>query len=607
MAEGGSGPDLTSLSLEQLGNVHVTSVSRYDERLTDAPASVYVISGEEIRRANVHSLPEALRLAPNLQVAQINAYQYAITARGFNSSTANKLLVLIDGRTIYTPLYSGVFWDAQDVLLQDIDRIEVVSGPGGTLWGANAVNGVINIVTKKASESSGTFVSATDGQVQQEVALRHGGSTGASGGAYRAYVKFDDWNHSTTADGNAALDGWHRAQAGFRADWHPANVEMTVQGDIYGDQIDQTQAMLQRNSGANLLVRWECLLPSDSIVQLQTYYDHTSRNYPGLFSEKLDILDVAAQVIEASNTSGQTVWGGGYRTADDRVGSSAFLAVLPAHMQLQWGNVFAQRVWTLTPDFQITTGARFEYNSYTHIEFLPSLRLTWKPTQDELLWTGLSRAVRAPSRIDTDFYFPGHPPYQLAGGPGFRSEIADTLDVGWRTQAGNDLSYSLTAFHSLYQHLESIEPSGNSTYVVGNQNSGRTNGLEAWATYEATVNWTVSAGLLLQTETFSGPYLSASSLGNDPHSQLSLKSHWTIGNGKSLDMFLRHVGQLPSPATPAYTTLDLSARWRLSQDVELTISGRNLLGSPHEEFTQATAGSSIVLQRAIDVTLKASF
>src|SRR5881392_3479595 len=286
--------DLADLSIEELGNIQITSVSKHTERLSDAPAAIFVITGDDIRRSGATRLPEALRLAPNLEVARVSASSYAISARGFNNTVANKLLVLIDGRTVYTPLFSGVFWDAQDTLLEDVDRIEVISGPGTTLWGANAVNGVINVITRRAAETQGALLVAGAGNLERGAAARQGGKLGADG-AFRVYGKISDRDQTSRADGTSAHDSWDSGQVGFRADWGTAAGAFTLQGDAYRGTIDQAAAGDIRISGGNLLGRWARQLSGGDRVQAQAYFDNTGREIPGTFEERLNIFDVEFQ------------------------------------------------------------------------------------------------------------------------------------------------------------------------------------------------------------------------------------------------------------------------------------------------------------------------
>src|SRR5438552_11121534 len=390
--------DIGDLSIEELSNIKITSVSRHAERLSDAPAAIFVITGEDIRRSGATRLSEALRLAPNLEVARTSASSYAISARGFNNTIANKLLVLIDGRTVYTPLFSGVFWDAQDVMLEDVERIEVISGPGATLWGANAVNGVINVITRRAAETQGTLLAAGAGNLERGAAARQGGKLGEDG-AFRVYGKVSDRDRTLRADGTSAHDSWDSGQAGFRADWGTAAGAFTLQGDAYRGTIDQASGDI-RISGGNVLGRWARQLSGGDRVQVQAYFDNTEREIPGTFTERLNILDVEFQHALRVGSQHSVIWGGGYRRADDHVSNTAAIAFLPADRNLRWGNLFVQDEIALHGDqLRLTLGTKAQSNPYTGTEFLPSARIAWKPDASRLVWSALSRAVRAPARL----------------------------------------------------------------------------------------------------------------------------------------------------------------------------------------------------------------
>jgi iron complex outermembrane receptor protein len=592
------------LSLEELNDYRITSVSRREQRLGDTAAAAYVITAEAIQRAGATSLPEALRLAPNLLVARINAYQYAISARGFNGSTANKLLVMIDGRTVYTPLYSGVFWDAQDVLLAEVDRIEVISGPGGTIWGTNAVNGIINIVTRRAGASGGDLLEAGGGASGSTLAMRHGG--GDDDGAWRLYAKTAHWRPSARADGSLEPDGWNQDQAGFRADWRGAGGETSVMGDLYQGSANQRVPGRQHRSGANLLARWDSPAGDAGHWSVQGYLDRTSRTIPGTFGEELNTADLEAHYSSAGGEAGQTIAGGGYRLAADRV-SNTLLAFLPARRTLHWSNLFAQHERELAPGWRLTAGLRLEHNDYTGLETLPSAKLAWQWQPGQLGWLGLARSVRAPSRIDRDFYFPAKPPFVLAGGPQFSAEVARSVELGWRGQAGSMLNYTVVLHRSQYQRLRSLDPQPGGVFVLGNKIHGRSQGLDSWATLQLRSDWSLELQALLLDEHFDGANLAGSPPGNDPHAQTSLRSRWTLDGGRTLDLAVRHVSRLPSPAVPAYTVLDLNLGWQLTRQLQLVLGARNLLNRRHQEFPFGTATNPIQGERALDLLLSARF
>lgn len=586
---------LAEMTLEQLSDIVVTSVSRREERLADAAASIFLISNDDIRRSGATSLPEALRLAPNLQVARINAHQYAISARGFNSSTANKLLVLIDGRTVYTPLYSGVFWDAQRVMLEDVERIEVISGPGGTVWGANAVNGVINVITRAARDTQGTIVAAGVGNLERSTAARTGGELGEKG-HYRVYGQIFDRSNSALADQSPARDAGQTGQGGFRADFGNDAERVTLQGNAYRGRIEQIPGT-REISGANLLARWDRRLEGGSALHFQTYYDHTERDHPTVFSEKLDTFDIEFNHALQPVAGHKLIWGAGYRYAHDRIGNSATIAFLPAERDLHWGNVFIQDQISLRPDLDFTVGLKAERNPYTGFEYLPNLRLAWSPDRDRLLWSAWSRAVRAPARIDREFFSPANPPYRTAGGPNFQAEVANVLEVGYRAQPSRRMWYSVTAFHHAFDRLRSVEqrPGGDE---LENRIDGTSTGIEAWGTYRASDAWRLSGGLVvmnqkLRREAGSTDVRGLPALGNDPGRTVILRSAFDITPRHEFDLIVRHAGELPNPAVPSYTAVDARLGWRPQPDVELSLLVQNLFDSGHPEFGAAETRSEV--------------
>ncbi|NRR31120.1 TonB-dependent receptor [Oxalobacteraceae bacterium] len=606
-AGGVAGEDLINLSLEELSDFRVTSVSKKEERLADAPAAIYVITGEAIQRAGARSLPEALRLAPNLQVAQINASQYAISARGFNSSTANKLLVMIDGRTVYTPLYSGVFWDAQNTMLLDIDRIEVVSGPGGTVWGTNAVNGVINVISKTADKTVGQAARFSGGSNGSGVEARHGAVF--DGGAYRLYLKGDRWRATQRANGAANPDAWSSSQAGLRSDWHGALGDFSLLADVYQGAERQSAPGAVRIAGANTLLRWDRNFDGGAHLHAQAYLDRTTRQVPGTYGEALNTLDLELQYSSAMANGLQSIVGGGYRIGADRVDNSAFLAFLPARRKLHWANLFGQQERALGPDLRLISGLRLESNDYTGIEWLPSVKLAWKPQAERTVWLGLARSVRAPSRLDTELYAPAKAPFLVAGGPQFRSEIAYTLELGLRGQSANRWTYALAGFLGRYQRLRSFGQDSSGAYVLENRISGQMRGLEANAGYQATPDWQLEGAVTLLRSRFDGP-VAQSMPGDDPRVQLGLRSKWNFGGKRQFDLALRHVGALPAPAVSAYTVLDLHLGLPLSARTELRLGARNLLDRRHTEYPSgsgAALANPIVIERALDLTLTARF
>lgn len=585
--------------------VEVTSVSKRPERLAEAAASIYVITGDDIRRSGARTLPEALRLAPNLHVAQAHASGYAITARGLNNTAANKLLVLIDGRSVYTPLFSGVFWDVQDVLLEDVERIEVISGPGSTLWGTNAVNGVINVITRSARDTQGTLLAAGAGNREFGGAARYGGSLGSNGG-YRLYAKHLDHDHTWTGSGMAKTDAWHKTQAGFRADWGGARDQFTLQGDAYrgsmGQPLPGTISIAGITlaldtipvSGANLIARWARALEGGSSVSVQAYVDYTERTVPPTFSENLTTTDVQVQHSLRPIGLHTITWGAQYRYARDRVDNSEFVAFLPARVNQTWLSLFAQDEIALSSTVKMTLGARLERNDYTGYEFLPTARLSWALAPDHLLWTAFTRTVRAPSRLDRDTFVPGTPPFLLTGGAPVRSEIAKVYEVGYRGRPLKSLSYSATVFRADYDHLRTQEIAASGTSVFfGSGMEGETTGVEMWALYQVLPTWRLRGGLTFLDERlrlkagsndFTAPRAQE---GRDPERTWMVASSVDLTHRIELDMRLRYVSALTGPPVPAYSAADLRIGWNVRKDLELSVTGENLFDNGHAEFTDA--------------------
>jgi len=428
---------LKKLSMEELMDIEVTSVSRHPEKLLQAASAIQVITGEDIRRSGATSVPEALRLADNLDVAQQNSHDWNISARGFNTDLANKLLVLMDGRTLYTPLFSGVFWDVQDYLLEDLDRIEVISGPGGTLWGANAVNGVINITTKSAKETQGGFVELGGGtELQDFVGVRYGGTL-APNVYYRVYAKYFDRDNEVFGSGRDAADHWKMARSGFRVDAAgSAQNPLTLQGDVYSGDEGLPAGGTNEVSGGNILGRWSHTFLDESDLSLQMYYDRTHISSPkasngfapaGILTDDLDTYDLDFQHHFRLGMQHRFTWGLGFRFTRDKVGNAPSVEFLPARLDQRLDSGFVQDEIALRTDITLTLGTKLEHNDYTGYETEPSGRLQWDATPKQMLWGAISRAVRTPSRIDRDLVEPTFlaaplPASILDGGPNFTSE-----------------------------------------------------------------------------------------------------------------------------------------------------------------------------------------
>ena len=585
--------DLKSLSIEQLMNLEVSSVSRRPERLTQAASAIQVITQEDIRRSGASSLPEALRLAPNLQVAQIDSRQWAIGARGFNGTTANKLLVLIDGRTVYTPLYSGVFWDAQDIPLPDIDRIEVISGPGATLWGANAVNGVINVITKDSSDTQGFFLSGGGGtELNGLGTVRYGGELG-SDARYRIYGRGFARDAAVLPGGQDAGDDWHFEQGGFRMDWDASdNDRVTLQGDLYDGRIDQPSASDIGVSGGNVLAKWSRMISETSNLAAQLYYDRTHRDIPDTFGEDLDTYDLELQHTLRLGARHDMVWGLGYRLIGDHVINSEALAFLPADVTRQWFTGFVQDEIAVAPNqLHIVVGTKVEHNDYTGFEIQPSARVNWTLSTSGTLWGAVSRALRTPSRIDRELFAPAQPPYAIAGGPNFQSEEELAHELGYRHQRAS-LALSVATFYNRYHGLRSVEqvnPPDPFPVVLGNGQDGESYGVEVTADYWITRQWSLRVGYTeLRVHVWPNPGSTDTSRGsaesNAPDRQFFLHSSVDLPARLRLDAGFRAIDDLSFQQVPAYAELNAKITWQPTANLGLSVVGLNLLHRRHAEF-----------------------
>lgn len=580
--------DVANLSLEQLGNIIVTSVSRREERLASAAASIYVISADDIRRSGATSIPEALRLAPNLLVARADTNQYAISARGFTNVLANRLLVLIDGRIVYSPLFSGVFWEVQDVMLEDVERIEVISGPGATLWGGNAVNGVINVITRNARDTQGVLAAAGTGNREQGGAVRYGGKVGD--GHYRVYGKHFDRQGTQRANGTPVLDASARSQTGFRADWGRNGRALTVQGDAYRSDIEQTVGGSRDLAGMNLLARLSETRADGSSVRMQGYYDRVERDQPGSIRETLDIVDLEFQHGFVPIPNHQVLWGAGFRYMNDQIENinPAALGFLPPGRDLKTYQAFVQDEWRLRADLTLTIGIKAEHNDYSGLEWLPSARVAWALSPDHVVWSAVSRAVRAPSRIDRELFAPANPPFFLAGGPSFESEISNVFELGYRAQASPALSYSVTGFYHDHQHLRSFEPRAGGA-VFENRVAGSTRGVEAWGTWRPVSAVRLDAGWVELRQRLSADPGSlatpvGSGHGNDPRRWFMLRSAIDITPRHEFDIMARYVGELPNPIVPSYTSVNARFGWHVSRELELSLVLQDIFERSHPEW-----------------------
>jgi iron complex outermembrane receptor protein len=599
--------ELKQLNVEDLMNIQVTSVARHPEKLIEAASAIQVITQEDIRRSGATSIPEALRLADNLQVAQKNSHDWAISARGFNTKLGNKLLVMIDGRTIYSPLYSGVFWDVQDYLLEDIDRIEVISGPGGALWGANAVNGVINIITKSAADTQGLYAEAGGGSQPQDFAgVRYGGAL-APGTQFRVYGKYFDRNAEVLANGNSGSDAWRQARGGFRVDSErSAQDRFTVQGDIYGGHEDMPRTgRTAYTSGDNILARWSHDLSEQSDLSLQSYFDQTHLTDPvaplafagapaGTLHDDLTTYDVDFQHRFRLGPANRIVWGVGFRRTHDVVGNAPAVAFFPAVLDHNLYSAFVQDEILVRKTLSFTLGTKLEHNDYTGVEVEPDARLSWKISSDQALWAAISRAVRTPSRIDRDLS-EAAPPYLVVvtGGPNYTSETVIAYELGYRTQITSKFTGSISSFYNSYDDVRSVSVTPNTVlpYYFANNLYGHNYGLEFSGHYQVSDGWSLHAGYTLLKESLHvqpGQF----DLNNaryeiaDPQHQLSLRSSLNLPGRVEFDAGLRWVDTLHNTTgtVPSYCELNTRLAWHAGERLELSIVGQNLLHNHHPEY-----------------------
>jgi iron complex outermembrane receptor protein len=533
-----------------------------------------------------------LRQAPNLQVAQITASRYAITARGFNGGVSDKLLVLVDGRSIYTPFSSGVNWDLQDVPPETIERIEVISGPGGTLWGANAVNGVINIITRRSGDTQGLVATLGGGNTEIRGDLHYGGKLGDRL-SYRAYVTgFDHFNRNRSATGTTGRDAWHKIQGGFRMDWTPADDLVTVQGDIYDGSEQQRNTARQTLSGHNLLARWTRPVGTGSSLQIQAYYDHLRFGVPNRFTNRLDTYDIQAQ-YDVTLGSHAIVLGGGYRVMNDDfptvLSATQRVQFVPQGRTLSLWNLFAQDSIALSDRLTLVAGVKIEDEPYTGVEIMPNVRLAYTVDATSLLWAAASRAIRVPSRLDRDVTQRAGAVVTLAGGTMQPVEVT-AYELGYRAQPLGDLSFSIAGFYNVYRKLRSAEfTNGRLPLRFANGMEGETYGLEFWARYRPTGWWQLALGANwlhkdLRFKAGSSRIGGLQIAGNDPRYQLSLRSAMDLGRGVSLDVDLRRIGALPAPRSPAYAEMGARLAWATSDKLEISLTGSSLLHRHHAEF-----------------------
>jgi iron complex outermembrane receptor protein len=611
------------MSMEQLMEVEIAVASKSEEKLFETPAAAYVITAEDIRRSSATSVPDLLRMVPGLQVARINANTWAISTRGFNNEHANKLLVMIDGRSIYTPHFGGVHWDLHDVMLEDVERIEVIRGPGGTIWGSNAINGIINIITKKAKDTQGVLLSGTAGTADRGlVSARVGEKLGENTYA-RVYSKYSDRDDGPRVGGGSGNDDWRLWQSGFRIDSNPSKADQfTFQGDTFGDGIGHMATQYSPSApistefaenstarGGNLLGRWKREFSDSSDIEVQLFYDRTER-LQRLFKETRDIYDIDFHHHFLLSDIHEITWGLGHRFVSDDTKGSFNYSLEPDDRKTYLYSAFAQDRITLVEDkLKLTVGSKIEHNEFTGFEYQPSGRLAYTPNRRNSIWAAVTKAVRIPMRFDRDSstvwsLSPGVPTAVVArGNKDFDSEEVVSYELGYRTQASDKLMLDIAAFFNVYDDLRTFETGASGMVmtpaphlvipqVVDNKMDGETYGAELSATYQAGENWKLNAGYTyLQMQLHpdrSSTYDESTVERESPHNQFHVRSYLDLSDTLELDLSLNYVDSMLTGGIESYVRLDARLGWRINENMELSFVGQNLFDKTHPEFNGRT-------------------
>ena len=621
--------DLTRLTLEELMDIQVTSVSKGAEDFSKAPSAIFVITQEDLRRSGVNTIPEALRMVPGVQVAQIDSSTWSITARGFNSRFANKLLVLIDGRSVYTHVFAGVFWDEQDLILEDVERIEVIRGPGGTLWGANAVNGVINIITKKAQDTLGGQVTAGGGNLDKFIgSIRYGEKIGENA-AVRVWGKYYNRNNLDDLQGNSAPDEFETGRGGMRLDWDASESNsFTFQGDVMVGEFAgktsnavtslsfaPTTANLVADSQirtANFITRWKHRFSDTSDMTLQLYYNRDHRESRALQELEVDTYDLDFQHRFQWGNRNEILWGLGHRFIRDQFENSIGISYFPDSNLNYISNAFIQdKITLIENELYLTIGSKFSVNNFTGFEFQPNARLAWTPNDKHTVWGAISRAVRTPSRSGDSGRFNAavvpvpSPPFPSAQGVAviqgqkdFESENLLAMEVGYRLSPHDKLFFDVAAFANVYRDSHSFEvetpfvnPAGFTEVPIVSRNrlDGETYGVEVAATWDVADWWRLNGAFTwLHVDLRKDPISTDQNVvgfeGNDPEFQWNLRSHMNLPSNWEFDQTLYYVDVLKSQQVRSYFRLDLRVGWRPAKNIEVSVVGQNLLDNSHQEW-----------------------
>jgi len=617
--------DLSQLSIEDLMNTQVTSVSKKEQSLSRTAAAIFMITADAIQRSGATNIPDLLRMVPGVDVAQINANTWAISIRGLNDRFSNELLVLVDGRNVYTPTFGGVFWDVLDMPLEDIERIEVIRGPAGTIWGANAVNGLINIITKNAAKTRGGMVVAGGGNLDQGFGtVQYGGGLGKSTD-YRVYTKYFNQDHMPGLAGQDGADGWHILRGGFRTDSNLSSKDkLTLRGDAYTGEEGNPDSLLPsvtspalQNinfavplSGGFLQSVWKHAFSARSDTTLRISYDRYKRD--DVLLEHRSTFNVEFQHHIAWGSRQDIVWGANYNVTDSDTHGDLTFSLNPSDVNMQQFSSFLQDEIAIVPDkLYLTAGTRLDHNYYTGFNVLPGAQVSWTPNQHRMLWAAISHANRTPAETDTasrinyaGFPGPGGTPAlaALVGNPHFDDEVLTAYQTGWRTTVLDSLSVDLAAYYGAYSSQQTIEPAApffeatpappHLVLPVTYENlmHGEAHGFELAANWNATARWTLSPGYafeqihmhLAPTSQDTTSILDAE--GGSPVDSAQIRSHFDLPHRVGWDASAYFVDRLRSGRIPSYTRLDTGLTWRWTEGLAMSLVGQNLVKDRHLEF-----------------------